>query len=208
MINAFLCQTAERGATTEIDWGEVLIYTSTFSDIIVNFIVIIGGVLGLSYIKRMREKQSDATFSYLMRLNIRLKYFKIIFEKYRDNIMGRFYPETYRREPSVERMNLVEETIQDLSQQAKETLDFLRNEDNQLPAKKGWVENINQFIELLIICEQLKNREYFMWTENEDIEKEKDGHYKEIMKIINTLLNMVNERQKELENKIFKYENS
>lgn len=208
MINTFLFQIAEGEAIPVIDWGDILIYTSTFSDIIVNVIVIIGGILGLSYIKRMREKQSDATFSYLMRLNIRLKYFKIIFEKYRDDIMGRFYPENFRREPSVERMNLVDETIQNLSQQAEETLNFLRNEDNQLPAKKGWIENINQFIDLLISCEQLKNREYFIWTENEDIEKEKERHYEEIMKIINTLLKMVNERQKELENKLFKNENT
>lgn len=204
MINTFLFQIAEREAALQIDWEEVFIYTSTFSDIVVNVVVIIGGILGLSYIKRMRDKQSDATFSYLMRLNIRLKYFKIFFEKYRDDIMGRFYPENYRREPSVDRMNLVEETIQNLSQQAEETLDFLRNEDNQLPAKSGWVDNINQFVELLINCEQLKNKEYFIWTENKDVEKEREEHYEEIMKIINTLLNMVNARQKELEDKIFK----
>ena len=110
----------------------------------VNIVVTAGGVWGYRYIRNLREKQREATFSYLMRLNVRLKYFYDTLVAYQDEIMERFRPRSKRRGSSVENTIFVEDVINRLAENARETLEFLRNENNQLPAQRGWIKKFNR----------------------------------------------------------------
>lgn len=181
----------------------ILMNVDTIVNIIVNIIVIIGGILGFSYIKNLREKQIDSTFSYLTKLNIRLNYFHELLIVYKDEIMDYFIPEDYRREISADRISLITEMIRCFSENAKETLKFLMYEDNQLPAQKGWINCFNNFIVFLIDCEQLNQNTYFKWTARDDLEEQKEKYYNNNLKNIEHLLEMVHVRQSELEDNIF-----
>lgn len=204
MLNADYSIVAEIVTNDTLSISDILSGTDTFTNIIVNIIVIVGGIVGLNYIRKMREKQIDATFSYLTRLNVRLKYFDCILDTYSEEIMDCFIPENSRREIGAERITLVSNTIRDFSKNAEETLKFIREENNQMPAKKGWVEKFNLFIEFLIDCEQLNQSTYCKWTTIDDFDEKKKNYYKKNVENIKNLLQMVNERQSNLENELFK----
>lgn len=173
------------------------------TDIAVDLIVIAGGILGFNYVKKMKEKQKESTFSYLTRLSVRLRYFREILITYRADVMNRFVPEDCRRETSADRMFLVDNVIKNLSQNARETLAFLKNQDDQMPAQKGWVNHFNLFVEFLIDCEQLDQDMYFKWTRKDDLEEKKNQYYVNALKNINDLLEMVDGCQKKVEYDMF-----
>lgn len=192
--------TVENVTETVISIADILATT----DIIVNIIVIIGGILGFNYIRKLREKQVDSTFSYLMRLNVRLKYFYEVLDTYKEEIMDCFVPENCRREISANRIHLVANVIKHLSESAQETLEFLMNENNQMPAQEGWTDHLNLFIEFLIDCEQLNQTVYFKWSDENNLDAQKEKYYTDNLKNIEELIEMVKGRQTKLENKIFK----
>ena len=204
MINADYSIVAEVITTDAVSIVDVLSGIDTFTNIVVNIIVIIGGILGFNYIRKIKEKQIDATFSYLTRLNVRLKFFNDIFITYGEEIMDCFIPENYRREIVPDRISLVSERIKDLAENAKETLKFIRDENNQMPAQKGWVDKFNTFVEFLIDCEQLDQSIYYKWSIMDEYEEKKSQYYEENSKNIQELLRMVHERQIKLEEEMFK----
>ena len=203
MMNICCSITAESATETVGAISEVLKSIDTFVNIIVSIVVIAGGILGFNYIRKLREKQVDSTFSYLTRLSIRLKYFRELLVTYKDEIMDRFSPEDCRREISADRIGFVTDAIKYLSENAKETLKFLRDEDNQIPAQKGWINRFNLFVEFLIDCEQLDQVTYFKWIDRDNLEEKKNQYYDKILNNIDELLKMVYNRQIELESEIF-----
>lgn len=184
---------------------DVLSNVNTVTDIIVNIIVIAGGILGFKYVKKLREKQMDSIFSYQTRLNVRLKYFHEILVTYKADILDCFFPEAYRREISADRICLVGNTVKHLSEYARDTLKFLRDENNQMPAKKGWSAQLSLFVEFLIDCEQLDQSGYFKWLikDNNGIAAS-EHYYNQILNNINELMIMIGESQKIVEEEIFK----
>lgn len=183
---------------------DVLPSVDTFSNIIVNIVVIAGGILGFNYVRKMREKQFDASFSYLTRINVRLKFFRVMLEEYKDEIMDRFLQKSLRRDISPDRIELVDDAIKLISDNAAETLKFLQDENNQIPAQRGWVKCFNRFIDFLIDCEQLGEDSYFKWMDNEHSDDKKEIYYKDTINNIEELLSMVNAQQEKLEIDIFK----
>lgn len=188
-----------------ISTSNVITNIDSIVNIVVNILVIYGGILGLQYIKKMREKQVDSTFSYLTKLNIRLKYFYEILSIYGEDIMDRFVPAGCRREIAADRVCVVDETIKRLSSNATETLGFLKNEDNQMPAEVGWTTCFNKFIEFLIDCEQINENNYFKWMVTADLEQKKKKYYDTNLTNIDKLLQMVCTQQCKVEEDIFKH---
>lgn len=202
MLNLY-CSVSADSIVEKVELGSnILVNTDTFFNIIVNIIVILGGILGFKYIVKLREKQIDSAFSYLTRLNIRLEYFHEILAAYKDEVMDRFLPENHRREIAVNRVSLVANTIMHLSESAKETLKFFRDENDQMPAQEGWVDCLNQFIKFLIDIEQLDQDSYFKWIGSDT--QEKELYYNKNFQNIEALLEMVYNCQCDLEKNIFK----
>lgn len=206
MINiyCFLASVSRSDVEMVVLTSEILEDVDTFFNILVNITVILGGILGLNYIRKLQERQIDSIFSYLTRLNIRLKFFHELLITYKDDIMDRFVPESERREISADRISLVIEAINHLSENANETLKFLMSEDNQMPAQQGWINCFNIFIEFLIDCEHLNQVAYFKWIAGDDLEEKKQQYYDKNLRNIDNLLDMVYKRQSKLESDIFK----
>lgn len=204
MLN--LCDFIPAGSSMELNssLNDILSNTNDFLQIIVNIAVILGGILGFSYIKKLRENQIDSTFTYLTRLNIRLKYFQNLLSDYKDEIMDCFLPEGFRREISADRVFLVNHAITDLAKNANETLNFLKEESNQMPAQQGWIDCFNVFVEFLIDCEKIDQDAHFKWTAHENIQQDKEKYYDNALSNIKKLINMVHDRQSKLEYDIFK----
>lgn len=186
---------------------DVLAVTDSVVGILVNILVIIGGILGFSYIKKLREKQKDSIFSYLTKLSVRINFIYQILINNRDDIVERFINISNRRLPSADKVQLTYNVIEILSQNASETLKFLMNEDDQIPAQKGWTNCLNSFISFLIDCEQLKNLTFFKWKNKDEFQEEIDKYFNSHIRCMIIMLNMISDCQIDLETKICKGKN-
>ena len=199
-----VAETVSGNSVSSSSINDILTNINTFTEIIVNIIVIVGGIVGANYVKKQREKQIDSTFSYLTKLNVRMKIFRELLNTYKDEIIERFLPRECRREISPDRIGIVNDRINYLAKLAEETLEFVKSEDGQMPAQKGWISHFNKFIEFLVDCEQLRQPTYYKWVQTENLEEKQESYYTEVVNNIDKMIEMVNTRQKELEDEIFK----
>lgn len=206
MVLELFCVMGQASTCDTATVSKVISDANNISEIIVNIVVVIGGIWGLAYVGKLREKQRDATFSYLTRLSVHLQYFYEILNNYRDEIMDRFLPQGLRREIGANRAPIVEGAIKHMAENAKETLNFLMNQDNQMPAQKGWAENLNIFVKFLIDIEQMGEKEYYKWIN--DNQQQINEYYDNNKNNIKQMLKMIYERQYKLEKKIFKREHT
>ena len=175
------------------------------SDIFVNMVVVVGGVRGISYIWRAREKQKEAIFGYLTKLNIRLIELRKTLLDFKAEIMDCFGPADYMREIPGDRIRLIKDVIENFSSEASETLQFIKKEDSQFPAQKGWSKKIEKLVGFLVDCERIQYKAYFCVSgENSGkVDEAKEKYYKDALDNIDDLIKMVGERQEELEKKLF-----
>lgn len=175
------------------------------SDIFVNMVVVVGGVMGISYIWRAREKQKEAIFGYLTKLNIRLIELRKTLLDFKAEIMDCFGPADYMREIPGDRIRLIKDVIENFSSEASETLQFIKKEDSQFPAQKGWSKKIEKLVGFLVDCERIQYKAYFCVSgENSGkVDEAKEKYYKDALDNIDDLIKMVGERQEELEKKLF-----
>ena len=169
------------------------------SDIFVNMVVVVGGVMGISYIWRAREKQKEAI------LNIRLIELRKTLLDFKAEIMDCFGPADYMREIPGDRIRLIKDVIENFSSEAGETLQFIKKEDSQFPAQKGWSKKIEKLVGFLVDCERIQYKAYFCVSgENSGkVDEAKEKYYKDALDNIDDLIKMVGERQEELEKKLF-----
>ena len=78
----------------------------------------------------------NAAFSYLTQFQVRLKTLQTLFIEYENQIMERFIPETKRREDADAISSFINEIINEFSRNALETLKFLQESQEQMPASK------------------------------------------------------------------------
>lgn len=198
----------EKEASEPLSLKENVEIAKNTSDIFANVMVSIGGVMGISYIWRAKEKQKEATFGYLTKLNVRLIEIRKILVDFKDEVMDRFIQAEYMRELPGDRISLINDVIKSLSKEAKETLKFIKKEDSQFPAEKGWSERIKKLVNFLADCERIKHRSYYcIFGENsEQVDREKEEYYIDALSNIDELIGMIEKRQEKLESKLFKWE--
>ena len=185
--------------------SEIVVTIKNASDIFVNAVVIVGGAMGISYIWRAREKQKEATFGYLTKLNIRLIELRKALVDFKAEIMDCFVPADYMREIPGDRIRLITDVRAHFSSEASETLQFIKKEDSQFPAQKGWSKEIEKLIGFLVDCERIQYKSFFCVSgeNSEQVDEAKEKYYEGILNNINKLIKMVGERQEKLEEELF-----
>lgn len=144
-------------------WSDV----ETISNIVVNIVVILGGILGLLYYRKLKEKQMNAAFNYLTQLQVRLKTLQTLYISYENQIMERFIPETKRREDADAISSFINEIIVEFSANALETLNFLQKSQEQMPASKDWLVKYEILIEFLLDAEHLSMPTFYKWIDDD-----------------------------------------
>ena len=162
----------------------------TVSNIVVNAFVILGGVLGLLYYRKLKEKQMNAAFSYLAQLQVRLKTLQTLYISYEDQIMERFIPETKRRVDADSVSSFINEIIDEFSRTALETLKFLQESQEQMPASKEWTDKYEILIEFLLDAEHLSIQTFYKWIDddkNQLREKYLQKHKKNLAELLSDI---------------------
>lgn len=175
------------------------------ADICVDVTVVAGGIMGISYVLRFKEKQKEATFNYLARLNNRLIYFQKTLKDFKPDIMDCFVPVDFRRQIPADRIGLVNGIVKRISENARATLEDINTAKDQFPAQKGWSAAEKKFVSFLIDCERIEYKSYHCINGDnaDEIEQRKDTYYEEAMNNIDTLMKMIEERQEEREEELF-----
>lgn len=180
---------------------DVLETFQVFSEIIVNLLLVVTAVVGMSYVLKMRDKQKNTAFSYLSRLHVRLKYYYTALKKYKDEIMERFILEDKRHDVDVSKIDLIDAEISQLAENAQETLAFLKEENDQMPAAADWTEKYNLFVEFLLDFKNLNMSSYYKWEDSEDSEYQL--YYEKHLNNIERMINDIEKCQKDIEKTIF-----
>lgn len=179
-------------------WGNA----ETISNIIVNIVVTLGGILGLLYYRKLKEKQMNAAFSYLTQFQVRLKTLQTLFIEYENQIMERFIPETKRREDADAISSFINEIINEFSRNALETLKFLQESQEQMPASKDWINKYEILIEFLLDAEHLSMPTFYKWIDDDENQL-RDRYVKKHKKNLAELLNDIKKEQQKNIKKIF-----
>lgn len=174
----------------------------SFSNIIVNLIVICGGVIGILFCRQLRDKQMNATFSYLTQLQVRVNKLYNLYSSYGEQIMDRYVPISMRRQDVNARTPFIEDIIKEFAENAAETLKFLRETGEQMPASREWPSYFKLLLDFLSDAEHLSNVNFNKWASDGDI-MQKEEYYNKHIENLNNIIQAIDKRQEYLTNRIF-----
>lgn len=175
----------------------------TIVNILTGLIVSVGGIGGVVFLKKIQEKKLNATFGYLSRLKVRIHFLKNTFDNYQDILLDRLIPVQNRRAVDLSKTPFIDGIIIQFSKTAEETLDFLKNEDNQIPAQDKWTEYYDDLLVFLEDFKNINNAAYYKFSSN-DLESDKQTYSYVHSRNLESMLNSINKCQKELEHKMCK----
>lgn len=174
----------------------------SFSELLINAGVILGGVWAISQIKRFKEKRLDTTFSYLLRLEIRMNRLLSLFKQYKNNILDCLVVPGQRKHNLDASNSYISDLVIQFARDAAETRNFLMNMDDQIPIYLGWMDQYSKFVEFLELYNNIAiaGDNYYIWSE--DVDGKKQEFFNEHSTNMEDMLSKIYDYQKELEEKI------
>ena len=187
----------EAPGNNSIDYLELI---EKILGILSTFVVLVGGILGISYIHKLKENNLNATFGYCSRLKVYIRQIQEYFNLLEDDFHERMLPQEQRK--------LVEATHNDsttalmtvLVHTSRATLEFLKNDDCQFPGSLDWNKKINTLLEFLIDCDKIDNQESYVWYERdaEQYAKYRKTHTENFNSLIDSIDTKIEEVEKKL----------
>ena len=170
--------------------------------IVTNLILAVVGVIGISYIKKMKEKRYASTFSFCARLKIRLHIMKTIMDEHKDFILDQLIPVGNRKKIDISLESIKQNAKNQMCETAKDTIEFLKNSEDQMPASEGWTDKCSTLFEFLEDYSRLSdNFEHLEWEGNYSNKKEE--YYTKHYSNITSMLKDIEEQQKDIECRMF-----
>lgn len=172
---------------------------SDIADIVLSVLTGVIAIIGISYIKPLKDKTISATFTFWSQLKIRLIPIKARLEADND-ILSNIY-----NDDDDESLHPKKDRITELKTDIQNTLEYIKNTPDQMPAYRGWSVDYAKLILLLEDClvYDIENGEsYFKNIIHDSTNK---NYQEEICKTIDKIICGIDERQKKIEKKILKY---
>lgn len=146
----------------------------------VNIIVAIAGgvcaVSGIRFISALKKKRLSATFSFWIQLRVRIE--ELQRALYADNsIINGLYSNEVRTQWNNRGSFASDEVVERFYNNAQETLQFIKNVSDQIPANEKWLGAYSEFISFLIDISQYDIRNYssnFKFTSSETLDHRKE----------------------------------
>ncbi len=159
----------------------------------VNIIVAIAGgicaVSGIRYISVLKKKRLSVTFSFWIQLRVRIEELRRAL--YADNsIINGLYSNEVRTQWNARGSSASDEVVKRFYDNAQETLQFIKNVSDQIPANEKWLKAYIEFISFLIDVSQYDIRNFssnFKFTNSETLDH-RQNYCKEICGFMDILL--------------------
>lgn len=185
-----------------------ILYVLSKSDFILNYVDImlkiltgVVAIIGLRYIKPLKDKTLGATFTFWSQLKIRLIRIKVRIEADK-GILKNIYAKDNR--DIVEELSPDINRVKDLKKDIEDTIDFIRQTPDQMPAYQGWSKDYFKLLFMLeecVVYDICNNEKYFKRiTSDED----RIDYRIEICTIIDNICEGIDKMQNELEKQIVK----
>lgn len=170
--------------------------------IIVNILGVIVGVFGINYLKKLRERNKNATFSYYAKLKVRLHSIQEIFFEHKESILSRFVPESVRHERNPAQVEFDDFIVKKFVQEVLETKAFLSNSEDQFPASDTWIAQYDMLLEFLEDCSKLQVDSYYKWANND--RKVKNEYFNRHNNNLIQMICAITKSQQKMQEKIYK----
>lgn len=180
----------------------VLDSLSTVAGTFLSIVTGVGILFGMSYLKSLKEKKLAASFSFWSQIKLKIVRLQnyLLWNK---EIINNLYSTESRL--YWEEKEVALEQLQEFKKLASEVLEYLDKTPDQMPAYKGWSNDMINFIDFLSKIVQYdicKSNDMFL--NKEIVEKEeRDSYYADICKTMKNLIDGIQEGQTDLENKLF-----
>lgn len=167
---------------------------------------IIGGICalkGIGYLESLREKKVGATFCFEAQLYARLYEIRFMLGQDEKLLTG-LYSEIARKEWK-NKSAAPDENLKKFYICAENTLSFIKDAADQMPAYKNWVTDYRRLINFLVevihfdIRDTKNNFKYNAMCKME----ERTAYWKSICSLLDTLLNGIKDDQAKIANEIF-----
>lgn len=185
-----------------------IVYILSQSDFVLNYIdtiikIATGviAIIGLRYIKPLKDKTLGATFNFWSQLKVRLIRIEVRLEADK-GILKNIYAKTDR--DSVESLAPDINRVKELKNDIEDTIDFIRKTPDQMPAYQGWSKDYFSLLFMLeecIVYDICDNERHFKKILNYE---DKIDYRNEMCNLINKICKGIDERQNKLEKQIIK----
>lgn len=173
----------------------------------VNIIVAIAGEIcavgGIRYLSTLKKKRLSAIFSFWIQLRVRIEELRRALCA--DNsIINGLYSNEVRTGWNNRGSSASDEPVKQFYDNAHETLQFIKNVSDQIPANENWLNAYMEFISFLIDISQYDIRNYlssFKFTESETLD-DRQEYCDKICDIMDTLLVEIDCKQTDVAGKL------
>lgn len=191
------------GVAQVISWAAVLNNIDTIVGILISIITGVSIILGMRYLKSLKEKYTVATFTFWSQINVRIvRLYSLL--KGEKRFLNNMYPPAVQA--NWETNNLTHQRVKEYQDLVKDTLKFLESTDDQMPAYVGWSEDFKEFIQFLtdIIQYDICNNSGQFVENISGIISDRDTYWEKMCGVMERLQVGINKRQKEIEKDICK----
>ena len=188
---------------TQTGGFEWLDFIKNCIEVLVGIIAIIGGVVGLLYLNKQRDKRRDASFGYMAQLSVHIQNIKKIFENESDKLLNQLVSSNDRIPWGEFAVPNHEAITAMFKNRIEQTLDFLMSTNNQMPVYIGWTERMSKFLSFLEDFSFFFNSDGFLWQGDRTEISHKQNEYKRLnIDNMTEMLNDIETYQKAIESKI------
>lgn len=173
----------------------------------VNIIIaILGGICavsGIRYISTLKKKRISSIFSFWIQLRVRIEELRRAL--YADNsIINGLYSNEVRTDWNKRGSLASDDAVKRFYDNAQETLKFIKNVSDQIPANEKWLNSYIEFIDFLIDISQYDIRDYsssFKFNNSETL-NDRQKYCDSICNIMDILLEEINCKQADVAEKL------
>ncbi len=169
-----------------------------------DFITGVGVIIGLGYLRSLRDKTYNSTFGFWSKLYNRI-YEPLRWLKEDNSIVNNLYSPQAKKTWENDLAEVSDRT-KEFKEKAIDILKFLAHETDQMPAYIGWADDYNKLLEFFydIVQYDICNpNECFKFWESVNIE-ERNRYCEGIISTMENICKGIKKRQKILEKRIYK----
>lgn len=177
---------------------------NNFASIVVSILGGICALKGINYLRILRQKKADAVFSFESQLYVRIYQIRVLIGN-NEFLFTNLFSET-AKESWGDKSAAHDEKTKQLYENVKETLDYIKEATDQMPAYKGWVNDYAELIKFLTevihfnICDPRRD---FKYTTPCD-ESKRTSYFRATRDMLDRLLTGIKEDQNKYEGGIFR----
>lgn len=169
-----------------------------------NFITGVGIIIGLGYLKSLRDKTYNATFGFWAQFYNRI-YELLRWLKEDNSVINNLYSPQARK-PWENDLAEVSDRTKEFKEKVNDILDFLMHEADQMPAYVGWASDYNKLLEFfydIVQYDICNTNKCFKFWKPVDIE-ERNKYCEEVINTMENVCIGIKKRQKILEKRIYR----